>query len=168
MLSNDVFWLKFVGTTNDTADYDDMIAATTLGVDRWEIELAVLWIMPVPSRENDGGVSWNHTLWKSRQVRRTFEIEFYPFSNHLQIDGDDVLQNTDSQLTLEEIILKPYVFIATPTTTDLDLPPRYTDNVNFAKTVALLPLRVECDLPAYSKTDEGNTEATMTVYSRAI
>lgn len=168
LLSDEVFYVKFVGTTNDNSDYSAMVAATTLDTDRWEIELACLWVMPLPRKvQGESGVAWSHALWKSRRKRRQFEIEFYPFSNTEAVAGD-ILQNTDNTLTLEEIIDKPYVWLAEPTTSGLALPPRYTDATNFPKTNVLLPLRVECDEPSYSKTDEGNTEATMLAEAREL
>lgn len=167
LLSDNVFYVKFVGTTNALTDYATMISTTGIGTDRWEIELACLWIKPERIVEGESGIAWSGAMWKSRRKRRQFEIEFYPFSNTEAVAGD-VLQNTDDLLTLEEIIDQPYVWLAEPTTSGLALPPRYTDATNFPKTEALLPIRIECEEPSYSKTEEGNTEATMVVQAREL
>ena len=167
LLSEEVFYVKFVGTTSNEAVYATMVAGTTINVSRWEIELACLWIKPERTVDGESGIAWSGAMWKSRRKRRQFEIEFYPFSN-TEASSGDILQNTDDLLTLEEIIDKPYVWLAEPTTSGLALPPRYTDATNFPKTNVLLPLRVECDEPSYSKTDEGNTEATMLAEAREL
>lgn len=168
LLSEEVFYIKIVGTTSSEPVYATMVAATTINVTRWEIELACLWVMPLPRAvEGESGVAWSGAMWKSRRKRKQFEIEFYPFSNTEAVAGD-ILQNTDQLQTLESIIDKPYVWLADPTTSGKALPPRYTDGTNFPLTNVLLPLRVECDEPSYGKTDEGNTEATMLAEAREL
>ncbi len=164
----ETFWLKFVGTTSTLSVYSDMITATTLGVDRAEIELAFLWLDPFEVEEGAGSIAWSHAMSKSLMAREQFEAEFFPFSNWRAPNGDDVLQNTDNLKTLEILIRMPRVWIAEPTTTGRELSPRYVDDVNFPLTVAMLPRAVVCDKPARSKTDEGTTEATMMIYSRGI
>lgn len=158
-------YLKFIGTTNSEPVYADMITATTLDTDRFEIELAVLWVMPLRSDEGEERVFWSRVMEKSRRKRRYFQVDFYPFSNNLEIAGD-VVQNTESYLTLLSIIDMPYLWIALPDT--LDAFPRYADAATFPLASALLPMRVEAEEPAASKTDVGDTEVTMNVYAREM
>lgn len=163
-----VFYVKVVATTSALSDYATMVAATTLNTDRWESELACLWIKPDKEMSGESVEAWSGAAWESRRRRWTFEIEFYPFSNHLEVDGDDVLQDADDLIELFGLIEKPYVWIAAPTTSGRELPPRYHESATFPLAAALLPCRVECKLPGTSKTDEGNTEVTMLCRKRDI
>lgn len=163
-----VFYVKIVGTTEALSDYATMVSITSLGATRWEKELACLWIKPDKEQSGDAVEAWSGALWESRRRRWQFEIEFYPFSNHLAVDSDETLQNFEALMSLYDIIDKPYVWIAPPTTSGKDLPPRYDDGTTFPLTAALLPCRVECKLPATSKTDEGNTEVTMLCRKRDL
>lgn len=163
-----VFYIKIVGTTNSLSNYASMVAATTLDTDRWEKEYACLWIKPDKEQTGDSTEVWSGALWESRRRRWQFEVEFAPFSNHLAADGDEVLQDADDLIALYGLTEHPYVWIAPPTTSGRELTPRYADDTTFPITAALLPARVECKVPATTKTDEGNTEATMLCRKRDL
>lgn len=162
------FYVKIVGTTDALPDYATMVAGTSLGSTRWEKEFACLWIKPDKEMSGDSAEAWSGALWESRRRRWMFEIEFCPFSNHLVADGDDVLHGADDLIELFGLIEKPYVWIAPPTTSGRELPPRYHESATFPLASALLPCRVECKLPGTSKTDEGNTEVTMLCRKREL
>lgn len=155
------YWLKFIGTTSKLNDYDDMIAATTLDVNRWELELAIQAIDKGFPVEGEGTKSLAGSLSNPRKIRREYTVTFEPFSNHLAIAAD-VPQNSDTWEIFMRDIWPYQIWITRPSTEGREAPPRWQNSELFPITYALLPARCEpepADLTLVN--DGGVTETAM-------
>lgn len=145
-----------------------MISWTTLGTDRFEIEVPVLWVKPDPVTEGESSTAWSGTLRKSRIKRWEFEIEFVPFVNNEVPDGITTFWNSQDFVTMCGVLSMSKVWISEPEVSGRTFPDRYFDDVNFPDVAAFFPRMVECDDPSTTKTDEGMTEVTMLAVSRYL
>lgn len=156
-----MYYLKFIGTDNNSNDYATMIANTVLNTSRWELELAVLSCVPKYLSEGEESTSaFMKVVKKSRLVRLNFEIEFVPF---VVVPTDGYPNTTETRMQLvEQIFSKKAVWIVAPASEELL--PRYNASTGFARVKNKLPCRVEPDFsePSLDK-DNQREDLTLTL-----
>ena len=152
-------YLKFIGTNNQSNDFATMIGATVLNSSRWELELAVLSIVPKYLSEGEDVESgFMRIVKKSRHTRLHFEIEFVPFVT-VPIAGYSNTTETRLQL-IEQIFSKSAIWICEPDTADLL--PRWDASTGMARVKDKIPCRVEPDFSEPSL-DKDNAREDLTI-----
>jgi len=152
-------YLKFIGTNNQSNDFATMIGATVLNSSRWELELAVLSIVPKYLSEGEDVESgFMRIVKKSRHTRLHFEIEFVPFVT-VPIAGYSNTTETRLQL-IEQIFSKSAIWICEPDSEDLL--PRWDASTGMARVKDKIPCRVEPDFSEPSL-DKDNAREDLTI-----
>lgn len=133
------YFIKLVFTDNNSATY----ATAAADGSAVAVELGVFSIEPKPEYSGEDREFLGGVFQAANVIRNGFEVECYPFSEFLAINGDSVPQNANTLLQIKQLFAsKKYKWIALPASPRI-APPKWTDTTNFPLVAGLLPLRVE-------------------------